>query len=285
MIAVQDRQAVVAAVQHALAEDIGPADVTSEWTLDPELQAAGHFLVKQAGVIAGLEVAQEVFLQVDPAVRWRPLVQDGEPVAPGRIMAAVEGPAISLLSAERVALNFLQRMSGIATQAHRFVQAVAGTKAIILDTRKTAPGLRLLDKMAVRLGGAANHRLGLYDMVLIKDNHIAAAGSITAAVHRARAHNGLGLPIEVEVTNLDQLSEALALAVDRILLDNMDLAGMRQAVELAAGAVPLEASGGIELENVAQVAATGVDYISVGALTHSVQALDVSLEVQPGRKE
>jgi nicotinate-nucleotide pyrophosphorylase (carboxylating) len=279
MITVEDRQAIVLAIQRALAEDIGPGDVTSEWVLEPERQASGRVLVKEPGVIAGLEVVEETFRQVNPLIRWRPLVVDGVPVHAEEVVAQVEGPAISLLSAERVALNFLQRMSGIATMAERYVQAVVGTNAIILDTRKTAPGLRVLDKLAVRLGGASNHRLGLYDMVLIKDNHIAAAGGITAAVRRAQAHNAPGLPIEVEVTNLEQLEEARGLGVHRVLLDNMDLETMRRAVEMVRGVILLEASGGITLETVADVAATGVDYISIGALTHSVRALDVSLEI------
>jgi len=279
MISVQDRQAVVAAIQHALGEDIGPGDVTSEWVLGAELKASGRFLVKEPGVIAGLEVAEEVFRQVNPQTRFRALMADGSPVKRGDYVATVEGPAIALLSAERVALNFLQRMSGIATMAARYVEAVRGTRAIILDTRKTAPGLRILDKMAVRLGGAANHRFGLFDMVLIKDNHIAAAGGITPAVQRVRAQNAQGLPIEVEVCTLDQLAEALSLHVDRILLDNMDIPTMRRAVEMTAGRASLEASGGITLETVAAVAATGVDFISVGALTHSVRALDVSLDI------
>jgi nicotinate-nucleotide pyrophosphorylase (carboxylating) len=236
-------------------------------------------VAKEPGVIAGLEVVEEVFRQISPEIRWHPLTADGAQVEAGEVVARVEGPAISLLSAERVALNFLQRMSGIATEARRYVEVVCGAWAIILDTRKTAPGLRVLDKMAVRLGGASNHRLGLYDMVLIKDNHIAAAGSITAAVELARAQNRTGLPIEVEVTNLEQLAEAVALRVDRIMLDNMDLETMREAVALVAREIPLEASGGITLENVAEVAATGVDYISVGALTHSVRALDISMEI------
>ncbi len=283
MITVDDRQAIVVAIQRALAEDVGPGDVTSEWVLGPELQAAGRFLVKEPGVIAGLEVVEETLRQVNPAIRWRPLVNDGVPVRAGEVVAEVGGPAISLLSAERVALNFLQRMSGIATMARRYVEAVQGTQAIILDTRKTVPGLRVLDKLAVRLGGAANHRMGLFDMVLIKDNHIAAAGSITAAVRRAQAHNSEGLPIEVEVTNLEQLEEARRLGIHRVLLDNMDPETMRRAVEMVKGEILLEASGGITLENIAAVAATGVDYISVGALTHSVRALDISMEIETGR--
>ena len=184
------------------------------------------------------------------------------------------------LSAERVALNLLQRMSGIATLTQRFVQAVRGTRAVVLDTRKTAPGLRVLDKMAVRMGGGQNHRFGLYDMVLIKDNHIAAAGGITAAVRRVRENNRAGLQVEVEVKNLDELREALDQGVDRVLLDNMDPGQMREAVAVTGGRAKLEASGGIRLDNVAVVAASGVDYISIGALTHSAQALDISLDVE-----
>ena len=280
MIAVEDRVAVIEAVQRALREDIGPGDVTSNWTLGTEAQAVGRFLVKAPGVIAGLDVAAEVFRQVDERVRWEPLVEDGTRVKSGQVLARVGGPAVALLSGERVALNFIQRMSGIATLTRRYVQAVRGTNAIILDTRKTAPGLRLFDKLAVRLGGGANHRFGLYDMVLIKDNHIAASGGITPAVERVRARNRAGLPIEVEVTTLAQLQEALSLGVDRIMLDNTDLETMRRAVQLTGGQVPLEASGGITLENVAEVAATGVDYISIGALTHSAPALDVSMDIE-----
>ncbi len=277
---------ISAIVANALIEDIGPGDATSVPTIPPERKLQGAFLVKAAGIIAGLEVVAEVFRQVDPLIVFTPRIADGQPVKVGDIVATVEGHGPGILIAERTALNFLQRMSGIATMAHRYQAAVAGTKARILDTRKTAPGLRPLDKLAVRLGGATNHRTGLYDMVLIKDNHIEAAGSITAAVERVR-QTGLSLPIEVEVTNLTQLAEALSLCVDRVMLDNMSLDQMREAVEMTAGRVELEASGGITFESVAAVAATGVDYISVGALTHSVKALDVSLEVTllPADKE
>ncbi|HID63838.1 MAG TPA: carboxylating nicotinate-nucleotide diphosphorylase [Anaerolineae bacterium] len=278
---------VRAIVQRALAEDVGPGDVTSQWTLPPEMQVRGCFLVKAQGVLAGLEVACQVFRQVDERIAFQAHKKDGDAISEGDIIATVKGPAAGILTAERTALNFLQRMSGIATLTRRYVEAVAGTKAVILDTRKTAPGLRLLDKWAVRLGGGQNHRLGLYDMVLIKDNHIAAAGGITQAVERVRQRNrpGLcperveGLAVEVEVKSLAELEEALALGVDRIMLDNMGLDEMRRAVEVTAGRVPLEASGNVTLENVAAIAATGVDYISVGALTHSVKALDISLEV------
>ncbi|MBC7314827.1 MAG: carboxylating nicotinate-nucleotide diphosphorylase [Chloroflexi bacterium] len=274
-------------VRNALEEDIGPGDVTSTPIIPPTAHLTGVFLVKAQGIIAGLEVVGEVFRQVDPRIVYTPLVADGSPVKKGDRVACVEGYGPGLLMAERVALNFLQRMSGIATLTRQYVEAVVGTRAKILDTRKTAPGLRVLDKLAVTLGGGHNHRKGLYDMVLIKDNHIEAAGGITEAVARVRrAHQGL--PIEVEVTNMAQLEEALALGVDRIMLDNMSLEEMRAAVRRVAGRVELEASGGITLENVAQVAATGVDLISVGALTHSVKALDISLEItlkHPGAME
>ena len=267
------------AVCVALEEDIGPGDVTSRSIISPSEHLAGDFLVKACGVIAGLDVVGEVFAQVDEDIVYTTLVEEGSDVAPGDVVARVEGDGPGITIAERTALNFLQRMSGIASATRRYVDAVKGTKARILDTRKTAPGLRALDKLAVRLGGGTNHRHGLYDMVLIKDNHILAAGSIAEAVGRVRASVDGDLPIEVEVESLVQLEEALALKVDRVMLDNMDAERMREAVSTAAGAVELEASGGITLENVAQVAATGVDYISIGALTHSVEALDVSLDI------
>ncbi len=267
-------------VQRALAEDIGSGDVTSQWVLPSEVWVRGCFLAKAAGVLAGLEVAHQVVRQVDERITFRAYKKDGEAISKGDILATVEGPAASILTAERTALNFLQRMSGIATLTRRYVEAVTGTQAVILDTRKTAPGLRLLDKWAVQLGGGQNHRLGLYDMVLIKDNHIAAVGGITQAVERVRQRNQQRLAVEVEVKSLAELEEALALGVDRIMLDNMSLEEMRQAVEITAGRVLLEASGNVTLENVAAIAATGVDYISVGALTHSVKALDISLEIE-----
>jgi nicotinate-nucleotide pyrophosphorylase (carboxylating) len=266
------------AIQAALVEDVGPGDVTSQATLPADLWYNGRFLAKAPGIIAGLEVVAQVCAAVDPAIRLTPLVADGDQVKRGTIIATVEGPARSLLTAERTALNFLQRMSGIASLTRRFVDAVAGTNAVILDTRKTAPGLRAIDKWAVRLGGGQNHRYGLYDMVLIKDNHIAAVGGISEAVARARSA-AQNLPIEVEVKNLAELDEALALTVDRIMLDNMSLAEMREAVERTNGRCPLEASGNVSLETVAAIAATGVDYISSGALTHSVMALDISLDL------
>ncbi len=269
------------AVRRALDEDIGDGDVTTLSTIPADAMLDGRFIVKEAGIIAGLAVAQHVFEQVDKRVKLTPLVVDGDPVSQGDVVAAISGPCRALLSGERVALNFLQRMSGVATLTRRFVEAVKGTRAVILDTRKTAPGLRLLDKWAVRLGGGQNHRIGLYDMVLIKDNHIAAVGSIPETVARVRANDDRRRPIEVEVTSLAQLQEVLPLNVDRILLDNMGLAEMREAVRIAAGQTPLEASGNVRLDNVADIAATGVDYVSIGALTHSVRALDISLDLDP----
>lgn len=265
-------------VSQALSEDVGDGDVTSETILPSDLWMEGRIIAKQAGVIAGLEVAQMVFALVDEQARLDPQVSDGDPVEPRDIAATLSGPGRALLGGERVALNFLQRMSGIATMTRAFVEAVKGTGAVILDTRKTAPGLRAFDKWAVCLGGGQNHRVGLFDMVLIKENHIASSGgSITEAVTRVRARDTRRRPIEVEVRNLAELAEALSLIPDRILLDNMSLAEMREAVRAAGGRVPLEASGNVSLDNVAAVAATGVNFISVGALTHSVQALDLSV--------
>jgi nicotinate-nucleotide pyrophosphorylase (carboxylating) len=264
-------------IQNALAEDIGDGDVTTDCIVAPEARLKGQFIAKAAGIVAGLEVVRLTFSLIDERVQFTPRVADGDQVEAGTIIATVSGPGQALLNGERVALNLLQRMSGIATLTHKFIQAVSGTKAVVLDTRKTAPGLRWLDKWAVRLGGGQNHRFGLYDMVLIKDNHIAAAGSITEAVRRVRAGDKRGRAIEVEVKTLAELEETLELAVDRILLDNMSPAQMREAVQIANGRTPLEASGNVSLDNVADIAATGVDYISVGLLTHSVQALDVSL--------
>lgn len=270
------REHVPAIIARALAEDIGPGDVTTQATIPADLEYTGHLIAKADGIVAGLDVTSLVFRTLDPAVEFRSFVEDGAPVERGMRLARVSGSARSLLTAERVALNLLQRMSGIASLTRRYVRAVAGTQAVILDTRKTAPGLRVLDKRAVVLGGGSNHRIGLYDMALIKNNHITAAGGITAAVARVRAAWGDRLPIEVEVASLAELDEALPLGVDLIMLDNMDTATLREAVHRTAGRVPLEASGNVSLETVAQIAATGVNYISVGKLTHSVEGLDIS---------
>jgi nicotinate-nucleotide pyrophosphorylase (carboxylating) len=265
-------------IELAVAEDIGPGDATSEAVLPAGLALQGRIIAKSAGVIAGLPIAGALFSQVDPDLRFVPHVRDGASVNPGDLVAEVVGPGRRMLAAERAALNFLQHLSGIATLTRAFVDAVAGTGATVLDTRKTHPGYRVLEKYAVRVGGGQNHRMSLHDMLLVKDNHIEAAGSISAAVERARAARP-DLPIEVEVKDLDELREALALDVDRIMLDNMDLEEMRAAVRMTAGRVPLEASGGVSLERVTAIAATGVDYISIGALTHSAPALDLSMLV------
>ncbi|HLF26989.1 MAG TPA: carboxylating nicotinate-nucleotide diphosphorylase [Anaerolineae bacterium] len=264
-------------VRRALDEDIGSGDVTTRCTVSPDATFAGRFIAKEPGVMAGLAVAQLTFALLDARVQFTAQIADGDPVKKGAAFATITGPGHALLSGERVALNFLQRMSGIATLTRRFIEAVRGTRAVILDTRKTAPGLRLLDKWAVRLGGGQNHRFGLFDMVLIKNNHITAVGSLTEAVARVRTGDDLQRALEVEVRTLAELAEALPLKPDRILLDNMSQAEMREAVRLTAGRVPLEASGNVTLDNVADIAVTGVDYISTGALTHSVRALDISL--------
>lgn len=264
-------------IQRALAEDIEDGDVTTLTTVDPQTMMNGAFIAKANGVIAGLEVVSRTFAQLDARIEVIPQVADGDLVQPKQTIATVSGSAQALLSGERVALNLLQRMSGIASYTRQFVDAVRATSAVILDTRKTAPGLRHFDKWAVRLGGGQNHRFGLFDMVLIKENHIAAVGTITETVNRVRANDHLQRPIEVEVQNLTELAEVLTLNVDRVLLDNMSLDEMCQAVEMAAGRTKLEASGNVNLERVAAIAATGVDFISIGALTHSVIALDISL--------
>jgi quinolinate synthase len=274
-------QAAAPLIELAVAEDMGRGDATSEATLPEDLRLTGQIVVKAAGVIAGLPVAAAVFHRVDPNIRFRSLAGEGQEVVKGEVVAEVTGPARGVLAAERTALNFLQRMSGIATLTRRYVDAVAHTSAAILDTRKTAPGFRALDKYAVRMGGGQNHRASLYDMILIKDNHVDAAGGILPAVARARTTHP-ELPIEVEVRTLDELHQALSAEppLDRIMLDNMSVEVMRQAVLACAGRVPLEASGNVSLETVAGIASSGVDLISVGALTHSARALDMSLEVK-----
>jgi nicotinate-nucleotide pyrophosphorylase (carboxylating) len=257
-----------------LAEDVGDGDLTTSSVIDEDTVCTAQILVKESGVICGLAVAGEIFDRSGATLE--PLANDGEPVAPGAV-ARVDGPARAVLTGERLALNVLGRLSGIATLARRYVDAVEGTGAVILDTRKTTPGLRELEKHAVACGGGRNHRLGLYDGILIKDNHLRLAGSVSRAVLRAK---GTGMPVEVECDSLDQVREALAAGADAILLDNMSVDELREAVALAGGRVRLEASGGITLETVRAVAETGVDFISVGALTHSARALDVSLEVE-----
>ncbi|WP_456439211.1 carboxylating nicotinate-nucleotide diphosphorylase [Caldithrix abyssi] len=266
-------------VKLALAEDIGDGDVTTDCTITEDKEIVARLLAKSDGIVAGLEVFLACFQELDPFIQFKWNKSDGDAVRPGEEIALLKGKARAILTAERTALNFLQRMSGIATLTRQMVEAVKGTRAKILDTRKTAPGLRYFDKWAVRIGGGQNHRFGLYDMVLIKDNHIAACGGIRQAVERVRACDKKQRLIEVEVKNLDELREAIDSGVDRILLDNMSPETMKQAVEICGGRIPLEASGNVTIETVRPIAESGVDFISVGALTHSVKALDVSLIV------
>jgi nicotinate-nucleotide pyrophosphorylase (carboxylating) len=265
-------------IRRALAEDVGRGDVTTESIVPAEGKTKAQIVAKQNGIIAGLDVAGKVFTLLDEGLKFKSTVAEGAAVETGTVVANLFGSARSLLIGERTALNFLGRMSGIATLTRQFVDLVDGTRAKILDTRKTAPGLRLIDKIAVRRGGGQNHRQGLFDMILIKDNHIDYAGSLAQAVNQARA-NGGGLEIEVECRSLENVEEALALGVARILLDNMTLEMMREAVQLTAGRAQLEASGNVNLQTVRAIAETGVDLISVGALTHSPQVFDVSLRV------
>lgn len=266
-------------VKRALEEDLGPGDLTSGSLFSAADQGRGEIIARQEGVIAGLPVAEMVFELAPPGCRFLPLVSEGARVAAGQAVARVEGPLPAILGGERVALNFLQRLSGIATLTARYVERVRPYKARICDTRKTAPGLRLLDKYAVRVGGGVNHRWNLSDAVLLKDNHLKACGGIAEAVARVRRAIPLTAKIEVEVETLAQVEEAVAANVDLIMLDNMTLEEMRQAVRIVNGRAQVEASGGITLDRVAEIAATGVDFISVGALTHSVHALDLSLEL------
>jgi nicotinate-nucleotide pyrophosphorylase (carboxylating) len=269
----------------ALAEDVGSGDVTTEWTIPAAAKGSAIIVAKQDVVVAGVEPAIRTFHAVDSALEVTPSVTDGAPLAKGGVLLRVAGRFGAILTAERLALNFLAHLSGVATLTRQFVDAVQGTGARILDTRKTGPGWRALEKAAVKAGGGFNHRMGLYDYVLVKDNHIAAAGGITAAVAGVRAHNERQLPIEVEVKSMAELEEALALGgLDRILLDNMTPGTMRLAVrrthELGAERPELEASGNVTLANVRAVAETGVDWISVGSLTHSAPAADLSLRVE-----
>jgi nicotinate-nucleotide pyrophosphorylase (carboxylating) len=263
-------------VRRALAEDIGPGDVTTESTVPPGARAVATITQKAPGVLAGLDLLGEVCRQCDESLEVELLAGEGEWREPPAPVARISGDAAAILRAERTALNFLQHLGGIATLTARYVQAVAGTGARILDTRKTTPTLRALEKAAVEAGGGTNHRIGLYDMVLIKENHIAAAGGVTAAIEAARARFP-DLPMDVECRTRAEADEALAAGAPRLLLDNMSTGEMREIVEAVAGAAKLEASGGVTLETVREIAETGVDYISVGALTHSAPALDLSL--------
>jgi nicotinate-nucleotide pyrophosphorylase (carboxylating) len=267
-------------IEHALAEDLGPGDVTSEATIPPESTSEAVILAKQHLVLAGLDVAREVFRQIDAAIEFTPFAKDGDAVHGGTEIVKVSGNTRALLAGERVALNLLQHLSGIATLTSKYVEKVKGLKAEVLDTRKTLPGLRQLEKYAVRVGGGRNHRFGLFDGVLIKDNHITASGGIIKAVERVRKKAHHLLRIEVETKTLDEVVEALAAGTDVIMLDNMPVDLMREAVKLVAGRALVEASGNVTLETVRLIAETGVDFISSGSLTHSAPAADISMKIQ-----
>ncbi|MDI6848725.1 MAG: carboxylating nicotinate-nucleotide diphosphorylase [Candidatus Saccharicenans sp.] len=277
-----DWQKIDHLIELALAEDLPAGDVTTEAIIPEETMARAAFQAKQDGVLAGIEVAARVFYRLDPRIEFIKKLEDGQEFKAGQFLAEVRGPAASLLKGERTALNFLQRLSGVASLTRLFVEATRGTRARILDTRKTTPGWRLLEKYAVRMGGGTNHRMSLSDMMLIKDNHLRAAGGIAPALKKAREYlrtrNLSGLKIEVEATSLAEVREALENGADWIMLDNMTLEEIRAAVKLVSGRLPLEASGRVSLEKVRDLALTGVDYISVGSLTHSFRSADISLE-------
>jgi nicotinate-nucleotide pyrophosphorylase (carboxylating) len=268
-------ESIAAQVRAALAEDVGTGDRTAA-LIPADATGRAHVVSREAAVLCGTAWVEEVFRQLDPGVAIEWLARDAGAIAPGQTVCRLAGPARSLLTGERAALNFLQTLSGTATLARRWANAVAGTGARILDTRKTIPGLRLAQKYAVTCGGCHNHRVGLYDAVLIKENHIAAAGSVTAALQAAQ-HEAAGLEVEIEVENLAQLHEALAAGARRVLLDNFPRERLREAVAISAGRARLEASGGVTLETVRAIAETGVDDISVGALTKDVRAVDLSM--------
>lgn len=266
-------------IEQALLEDIWTGDITSESIIPYDLKARSIIKTKEEGIIAGLGIANLVFKKLDSEIIFQEKIKDGTKVSRDKVLSEITGPAQTILKGERVALNFLQRMSGIATITSKFCQKVKDFPVRIVDTRKTTPGLRILEKYAVRMGGGYNHRFGLYDTVLIKDNHIAVAGGIRSAVNSVRKQIAHTVKIEVEVENLSQLQEALKMKTDIIMLDNMDLETMKKAVKMAKGEALIEASGGITLEKVRKIAQTGVDLISIGALTHSVKSLDISMEI------
>lgn len=268
-------------IDRALAEDVGDRDLTTEATVPADATARARIVQKAEGAVAGLDVAGKVFERVDARLRWSAHTADGEWGDAGRLVAEVAGPARAILTGERVALNFLGRLSGVATVTARFVRAVEGTGARILDTRKTTPGLRALEKAAVTAAGGTSHRAGLFDAILVKENHSALAGGVGEATRRALAAAPQGVKVEVECATLDELDEALEAGAAHVLLDNMGTDELRRAVERSSGRATLEASGGVTLETARAVAATGVDFISVGALTHSAPALDLSLLLEP----
>ena len=266
-------------IEQALLEDIWTGDITSESIIPYDLKARSIIKTKEEGIIAGLAIANLVFKKLDSEIVFQEKIKDGTKVSRDKVLSEITGPAQTILKGERVALNFLQRMSGIATITSKFCQKAKDLPVRIVDTRKTTPGLRILEKYAVRMGGGHNHRFGLYDAVLIKDNHIAVAGGIRSAVNSVRKQISHTVKIEVEVENLSQLQEALKMKTDIIMLDNMDLETIKKAVKMAKGKALIEASGGITLEKVRKIAQTGVDLISIGALTHSVKALDINMEI------
>ena len=264
----------------AIEEDIATGDVTTDSIIPARSRAVAEMKMKADGVISGLGIARRVYERFEKDIVWDAKVKDGDAVKKGDIILRIEASYRCLLLGERLSLNILQRMSGIATETARYVRELAGTHTQLLDTRKTAPGLRVLDKLAVKQGGGTNHRMGLYDMVMIKDNHIKVAGGITQAVEAVRKNITAGIKIEVETTNLDEVREALAAQADIIMLDNMNNQDMAEAVKIIAGKAQTEASGNMSIPRLKEVAATGVDYISVGALTHSVTALDISMNIK-----
>lgn len=267
-------------IKMALAEDIGRGDITAVAIVGPKLRARARIIAKEDLILCGIGIAKKVFLSISRGTKFKIIRRDGERCGCGDVLAVVEGPAIALLSGERTALNFLQHLSGIATLTKRFVDAVRGTRAKILDTRKTLPGWRALEKYAVKTGGGQNHRMGLYDHFLIKNNHIAIAGSVTEAILRAKKKRKAGQKIEVETRGMKEVEEALDTRADIIMLDNMAADGVRRAVSFVGGRARLEVSGNISLENISQYAATGVDFISIGAITHSAPAADVHMLIE-----
>jgi nicotinate-nucleotide pyrophosphorylase (carboxylating) len=266
-------------IEQALIEDIGTGDITTESIIPYNLKAKGIIKAKEEGIIAGLGIAELVFKKLNPEITFQAKIKDGIKVSPGEILAEISGFAQAIFEGERIALNFLQRLSGIATNTYKFCQEVKDFPVHITDTRKTTPGLRILEKYAVRIGGGYNHRFGLYDAVLIKDNHLVVAGGVKSAVNSVRKKISHTMKIEVEVENLSQLQEALEMQVDIVMLDNMDLDIIRKAVKMAKNKALIEVSGGITLEKVKQIAQIGVDLISIGALTHSVKSLDINMEI------
>lgn len=267
-------------IEYALHEDIGSGDVTTDSLIPVDLQARATMTAKSSGIIAGLSVAETIFRTLSRDINWKAYIDDGDKINAGEIILEISGSYRALLTGERLALNFMQRMSGIATMTSQCVAELAGYQTKILDTRKTVPGLRLLDKYAVLMGGGTNHRIGLYDMVLIKDNHIKIAGGITNAVMQIKKGVSGNLKIEVEVTNFDEVREALAAGADILMLDNMTTAEMAQSVKIINNRAKVEASGNMTIQRLKEVAATGVDYISIGALTHSVTAFDISMNIE-----